>query len=120
MARRLWRWFGVDSREELIHSGATLVNIAWYKGKKGKGDGYELNEHLVTFVQITSCKYDLTFLVGKVAQEAVIGYREPKMLWRFGRYAGLPHPSGINAQLNDGGDEKVRRAVRRWLRSLEL
>ena len=114
---RLYRWLGVRDHAEFSRS-CRAVNVARYAGRSGKGDAYEVDGGMVSTAMALCRDYDLVVLVGKVAQRAVMGVEEPRMLWKFGRFCGVPHPSGINLQLNGGGDERVKKAVRRWLRGL--
>lgn len=115
-SKRLYRWLGCRGWEE-FDGGFYAMNVARYAGKKGKGDDYELDPRRMAVAWRLSLDADLVILVGRVAQKAALGTAEPKMLWQFGKFIGVPHPSGVNHQLNDGGDARVQRFLRRRLRA---
>jgi uracil-DNA glycosylase len=114
---RLYRWFGVSTYAEM-KSLAHLMNVADYDGKDGKGDGWLLNRKYVMRVFRLASEVDLVFLVGHVAQWAVLGQSAPKDCCRQGQFVCIPHPSGVNRALNDGGDERVRRFVQGALKAI--
>jgi hypothetical protein len=102
-ATRLRSWFDVESYEGL-KSIAHLTNVYRIKDSDAhyKGHAYHVQS------LIDSVKH--VVLVGKVAQfkygNDVRIHSEP--LWSNDRFMGLPHPSGLNRQLNTLSDETIR------------
>lgn len=90
---RLCQWFGVRNPEELAKR-YDLANYHIIKDTKTLD-----HAHFLDLVKRVG-EADLVFLVGKEAQRAI--YKSIKApFWLRGKYAGLPHPSGRNRQLND-------------------
>jgi len=96
---RLRAWFDVADYAGL-KSIAHLTNV--YRCK----DGATTPGH-ARHVQsmIDSVKH--VVLVGRVAQ-LKYGRHHPTVMWSDDRYMGLPHPSGLNRQLNSITDEQIR------------
>jgi uracil-DNA glycosylase len=114
-ARRLARWLGLaDSKD--IKKVAVAANVGDYAGKHAKGDKYAVNLARVRRLKKASGRMRLVFLVGRVAQRAIFRAPETALVWRRGKYIGVPHPSGVNIQLNGGKCGEVERWVRRQLR----
>ena len=113
-SKRLYRWLGVADYGEFMACYRPF-NIGRYAGKEGKGDAYVVDPASVLAIMVAVSDADLVLLVGKAAQRAVFGEME-KVTWKHGKYCGVPHPSGINMQLNHGGELRVMRVVRRWVR----
>jgi hypothetical protein len=93
-SQRLWRWFGVDSYASFCVL-ADLDNVSHRKGECSPTTA-RVNE-----LRVKALAYDPVFLVGKKAQLYVGRIVTQSILWRWNRFVGLPHPSGLNRQLND-------------------
>jgi hypothetical protein len=102
-SRKLWSWFGVHTYEA-FEKFATLDNVS-----RVKGDKHFDPMHYAKLCQLID-EHDLVFLVGRHAQKTLYREMEP-VLWVRGKYIGLPHPSGLNHQLNTLPDETIRRFV---------
>jgi uracil-DNA glycosylase len=105
-SERLWRWFGFTSHDELA-SFATLMNV--YEKKHERF----INLPHIQELSDAMRKADVVFLVGKVAQ-SIVDCSELyifRPLWRHDKYVGLPHPSGLNRQLNTLSDQDIRRHI---------
>jgi hypothetical protein len=100
---RLRRWFGVSCHESL-KSIAHLTNVYRQKDHGGYYPGH--GRHVRALID--SVKH--VVLVGRVAQ-LKYGMYNPEVLWSTCRLMGLPHPSGLNRQLNDLSDEQVAEYV---------
>lgn len=111
--RRLWRWFGVDSYEALT-SIAHLENV-FSEPDHDTQVGWSRWQD----IKRVSLQQDLVFPVGRYAQSC---YRIPPSpclvsVWRARAgfwLCALPHPSGLNRDLNGVSDESVRIMVR-WV-----
>ena len=90
---RLRYWFSVADYDELL-SIADLTNVFTLDGARR-----DINRMIATV------KY--TVLVGQKAQ-ARYGIRDPSPLWATCTLMGLPHPSGLNRQLNSLADDAIR------------
>jgi len=105
-SKRLWRWFGFTCYEELINF-ATPMNV------RSSEDSSETTEARYTRLRDLIIEHDVVFLVGKVAQRHV--FRDHPTLrlifWRQGKYVGLPHPSGLNRQLNGIKDKDIHEFI---------
>jgi hypothetical protein len=101
-AERLWGWFNVSGYEGL-KSIAHLTNVYRSKGSRVDYPGH--GRHVQSL--LSGVKH--VVLVGKVAQ-LKYGQRtaHDTLWWSDNRYMGLPHPSGLNRQLNELGDDVVR------------
>lgn len=100
---RLWRWFGCRSHREL-EERATLMNV--YEKKLYD----ELTvKHLLELRDAVE-KHDVVFLVGRVAQK-LAPLPTSHVLHRAGKYVYLPHPSGLNRQLNTLSDKMINKYV---------
>jgi hypothetical protein len=107
---RLYGWFGVSSYEELDRI-AYLANVSTRKGSKDVDPSHLWRIKLMCVVA------DLVFLVGRRAQETVLKLNKvTDLLVEFDKYVLIPHPSGLNRQLNDGGDAEIENFVRTVLR----
>jgi hypothetical protein len=112
-ASKLCRWFAVDSCSEL-HEEFLCANVARYVGQGAKGDLFKLDAEMVREAKGLATLARRVFLVGKVAQRA-FGFKEPFATWRSGKYVGLPHPSGVNVQLNSLPDKDIAAFVKECL-----
>ena len=94
-AEKLRRWFGVNSYDELARL-ATLMNVYTVRATEETS-----REHFAE-LRAAIVESDVVFLVGRVAQEEVFVRCEKlsQVYWVQNKYVGLPHPSGLNRQLN--------------------
>lgn len=108
-SERLWRWFGVKTHDELKRK-ATLMNVFENRGVYA----YSLKH----FMELNKAikESDIVVLVGRVAQDFPRIGRFRDVLWRHGKYIGVPHPSGLNRQLNTLSDDEMAAYLRRELR----
>jgi hypothetical protein len=110
-ARRLYGWFGVATRRELQRI-AVLENVS-----RVKGDKTILTEHLLALRAMCELA-DIVFLVGKASQVALSGVKTRELYWRRGKYVGLPHPSGLNRQLNEASELAISEFIFGCLREV--
>lgn len=110
-SKRLWCWFNVRDYTGLVEH-FHVANASPKKGSKLIPPGHL--QHVNRMIAAT----ELIFLVGKVAQATFFPYIKPTpndVLWRgfhHGRmYVGLPHPSGLNRQLNGVDDNHIKRNI---------
>ena len=105
-SRRLWRWFDVNSHAELVKL-ATLMNVYTKKGS------HDMVEKHYARLRDAIVEHDVVFLVGKVAQRQVFRdcIKLRAVLWHQDKYVGLPHPSGLNRQLNNMRDKVIREFI---------
>ncbi len=105
-SERLWRWFHVKDHAGLL-SLARCMNV--YE-KRGERTG--LFQHALD-IGAAMRAADIVFLVGRAAQSLSPAYSKHcfKMLWAEDRWVGLPHPSGLNRQLNGVSDATVREFI---------
>lgn len=115
-ATRLRRWFEVNTYEELA-AQASLLNVCPQKY------AYYRDEMCLDKIDECTATAKVVFLVGKIAQRAVLSRRglcvkdmPTDPMWLQGMYAGLPHPSGKNHVLNDIQDSLVSCFVKSVLR----
>jgi hypothetical protein len=95
---------------EGLKSFAILANVR-------DANGTERPDHVKSLQKIANSA-DLVFLVGKVAQRTIQrGIEHFVSCWVDGKYVGVPHPSGLNRQLNDGGDAATGAFVHAVLKS---
>lgn len=113
-ANRLARWFGTTP--EQLALCATMVNVADFAGMLGKGDKYKMNLTKIEHAGKLAEDADLVFLVGRVAQKTFVKNVPSSMLWQTGKFRGVPHPSGINHQLNNGGDARTKQWIQDQLK----
>lgn len=92
-------WFDASCYNGL-KSIAHLTNV--YRNKDGTTTPGH-SRHVQAMVD--SVKH--VVLVGKVAQ-VKYAHRIQPVLWHDDHFMGLPHPSGLNRQLNSVSDDKVR------------
>ena len=104
-SKRLWYWFGVSSYAELL-TIADLMNVMPHKGDKTL-DIQHLRKLLIAVES-----HDRVYLVGKRAQILVMGYYDKRLMWHEGKFVGMPHPSGLNRQVNSLDKETIRALVR--------
>lgn len=114
-AEKLRHWFGVKTYEELA-AMAVLENVA-----KCKDVTWIDREHVVKLkCMALSDDVRVVFLVGRRAQRAIIGNGAGEgMLWKSGKFCGLPHPSGRNRSLNGVSDSLIADFVKSMLESGE-
>lgn len=101
-AKKLCEWFEAASIQDL-KDRYLLANVYPIKDTKEFSA-----DHYAALLGMIGAS-DLVFLVGKEAQRRVYGYMKP-MFWLRGKFAGVPHPSGRNRQLNDAGNERMARS----------
>jgi len=106
---RLYYWFGVSGYEGL-KSLAHLTNVYRNKGSVAQFPGHQ--RHVRSLID--SVKH--VVLVGKVAQLKYGPHTSNKVVWCTDRQMGLPHPSGLNRQLNEIPDETIARYIDNTLR----
>lgn len=106
-SERLWRWFSVGSHEELKEI-ATLRNV--YDKKVG---GELTPTHAEELWQGIN-RSDAVFMVGRVAQYFCM-VRSPLILFKIDKFIGLPHPSGLNRQLNELSDMEIQQFINTML-----
>lgn len=122
-SERLWRWFGCSSYEELTKV-ARLENVYKRYGQKRAEDVTDLGHIQDLEALCDSGEFELVFLVGRVAQRKMCPIAHHLALvykvhtWVHSRYVLIPHPSGLNRVLNDGGDERTREFVQAQMRRL--
>jgi len=101
-AKKLCEWLEVASIQDLKER-YLLANVYPIKDTKEFSA-----KHYAALLDMIDAS-DLVLLVGKEAQRRVYGYMRP-MFWLRGKFAGVPHPSGRNRQLNDAGNERMVRS----------
>lgn len=112
-ARRLWRWFDVDSREELLEMADVFNAVPYYPGSNGtKGDKLPKGEELSKIRERVIRKirrggYKKIIVVGKFVDGLIRNYLRRKMIMTL----TIPHPSGANISAN-GVDGTVGDAVK--------
>jgi len=110
--RRLCKWFNVKDGAEL-NSKFTCMNVARYAGNGIKGDKYVRDVMLEGQVLVAIDRHDIVFMVGRLAQR-ILYYPtnvRGQVLWNRGKYVGLPHPSGLNIQLNSVSDDRIKEYI---------
>lgn len=109
-AKRVFLWFGARDHADL-ESRFMLFNVCKKRGS------FEIDDaHVAHIRSIAVCDMHVVFLLGRFAQKWVYSNKPPcDAMWRRQSgatlYVGLPHPSGLNLQMNDGGDERARAYV---------
>jgi uracil-DNA glycosylase len=109
-ATRLRTWFGVTSHEGL-KALAHLTNV--YRCKDHRTTPNH-SKHVAALIR--SVKH--VVLVGRIAQLKYGHCITDKLVWHTDNTMGLPHPSGLNRQLNGVDDaqiaEQVDKTLREW------
>lgn len=110
-AKCLWNWFDVRDYTDLVEH-FHVVSVVPKKGSKLIPPGHL--QHVNRLIADT----ELVFLVGKFAQMTFFTGIKPTpddVVWKGfhnGRvYVGLPHPSGLNRQLNSVDDSYIKHNV---------
>ena len=113
-AKRLWKWFGCDSYNELRKMASCYYAVPWFEGIAKKGDKVptkkatlkRLKQRLLR--KIRNDEYKKVFLVGRFAQRLVPMMEIPLNVG----VVHLPHPSGCNISANHK-DEEIENKI--WL-----
>lgn len=113
-AKRLAEWLGMTKRE--LAEKCSRTNVGDYAGQGVKGDKCRVNLKKVERALRMAKKASLVILVGRVAQRAMFKNHPLTVVWREGKYCGVPHPSGVNLQLNDVGSDRVKKWMGEQLR----
>jgi len=120
-AKRLFRWFGVRNRKELIKFADTINIIPYYMGKNGKGDRIPTDKKVIfslrekVIKRIIRKKYDKIIFVGKFSQKLIESHLN-FLDWDV-ESLSIPHPSGINIAAN-GKDIEVKEKIKCFLRGV--
>lgn len=116
-SQRLWMWFGCDTYEKFSKL-ARLENVYPRYGQKHVELLSDL-EHIER-LHLAADYAGLVFLVGRVAQRTICplsNLSRADVIWREGKYVALPHPSGLNRQLNNIDNRLVQEFVKGVLRA---
>jgi len=111
-AKRLWSWFGAKSYAEML-SIADLMNVIPVKGSN------VIDEHHLAKVVAAVESHELVYLIGKKAQVLITGNYDKRLMWHEGKFVGLPHPSGLNRQVNTLSKENIKALVQIGVRAKE-
>jgi len=118
-SKRLWKWFRVNSQEELAELVDTIHAIPYYMGRNGKGDIVPVKKETIfglrdyVIKRIIQGKYEKVIMVGKFSQN-LIGKYLRYLPWKIEKLS-IPHPSGINISIN-GKDVEIKRKVTEFLK----
>jgi len=124
-SKRLWGWFGCDSRDALIKDFDLFHAIPYFPGRRErKGDfvvtGAEKDKiKKRVFSKLRRGKYELVFLVGRFVQSLLSDFKGDLILYSIGnfncKFINIPHPSGVNVSIN-GRDGEIREKICRIIK----
>ena len=106
-AKRLWRWFGVSSREELVEKVDVFNASPVYPGANKKGDKLPRDKQKIrerVIRKIRRGKYNGVIVVGAFVDGLIRDWLRDRRLMTL----CIPHPSGVNISANGVDDSMVR------------
>ena len=116
-ARRLWKWFKVQNRNELLSVADLTHAIPWLEGVDKKGDKIPTDRLVLArlkrrlIAKFRYNRYRKVILVGKFAENLISDYLIENRI----KYICLPHPSGVNIKCN-GQDSNIKRRITNFLK----
>jgi len=113
-AKRLWKWFGVESRDQLLEVADLFNAVPYWPGSAGaKGDKIPRGEELSmvrdrVIRKIRRGGYKHVIVVGKFVDDLVRDYLRRKNITAL----TIPHPSGANISANGIDEEMIMKLVK--------